>query len=889
MAWLSIVEPTQTFTLNGVPYTISGATDQTFRMSAEQKVSFQQMMLQRGSADIPLRVLAGDTYAPTIGTEIFLYDQTASAWAPGFAFQLGQRIVDEAFHTQAVVSPGTTGGSEPSWDDSGGTTTDGTVTWQDQGLSTGIQFLCVFCGTIDKIELSWDGTAGDRLYHLTCVSLEACYDVVRVPPGGFAELPAGQIVATLWNQLMAGAPVTLPTPGTPGVPPTYGLSAGLIIPSISWTNWPRLSEVISSLATGSQYITGVNPQTQQLYFCPPDTTGAPFELTSDQIQWESMQWSQNRQDYRNRQILQIQAAAFAQSAELFSFAGGSAIPYFDLMRPPDQVTFAWLTFNIQSSATGTFSGNPSNGDTITISYPTAGSIYQFQNNYPYVNGQAVIDPNGNTQIVTEAGTSQVSGTPTWNTTVGDQTSSGSVVFTNQGVQQGGVYTFVTALDNTQWGQVFIGANANATMLNFIDAVNSNQATAGTAFSWPTWENPLLNATVQSGLTIKVVNKPAGAGYSAALATTSGAFSWSPSQTSGGTTRANTTPLAVAQNGQSSTANLYFTPGQLQVALASVPSGAGSYPPPAGTLLQVQYTRLGGDCIVCENTAQVVARAAIENGTGKYQQFSSDTSQASNAGGLVECQEELAAYLPIPTQFEFDTLVTGLLAGQVLTVTVSDLPPGIANLVNANWAVQEIRGELIPLGAGEGHYLAVPNAGHFRYTVTLIDVAQIGSWLDFWQDLIGGGSESSGLGATLGGGTGGGSTSGVNTLFTCRSILPGVQAVATNVLANRYRVTLASGTHVTLLKCTITAQIKAASSSFIADVLVSTDNGSTFNSLFPSGSSNKAVLPINTEQVVITPTWAISTLSDGNQIRVDVLQADGTAAGIEVLIEGTIGA
>ena len=73
------------------------------------------------------------------------------------------------------------------------------------------------------------------------------------------------------------------------------------------------------------------------------------------------------------------------------------------------------------------------------------------------------------------------------------------------------------------------------------------------------------------------------------------------------------------------------------------------------------------------------------------------------------------------------------------------------------------------------------------------------------------------------------------------------------------------------------------------MLVSTDNGSTFNSLFPSGSSNKAVLPINTEQVVITPTWAISTLSDGNQIRVDVLQADGTAAGIEVLIEGTIGA
>lgn len=101
-------------------------------------------------------------------------------------------------------------------------------------------------------------------------------------------------------------------------------------------------------------------------------------------------------------------------------------------------------------------------------------------------------------------------------------------------------------------------------------------------------------------------------------------------------------------------------------------------------------------------------------------------------------------------------------------------------------------------------------------------------------------------------------------------------------------TLPAASFVTLNECTITAQVKASSSSFIADVLLSTDFGVTWNSLFPSGSANKAVLPVNTEQVVLTPAWAITQVNDGNQIRVDVIQADGIASGLEVLIEGAIG-
>jgi hypothetical protein len=795
--------------------------------------SFQQMLLQRGTADIPLRVLAGDTYAPERGQQVLLLDQT---------------------------------------------------------VTQGSGQLIVFAGKIQRVETTWDGSAGDRLYHCSCVSLEACLDEVRVPPTppasygssswGFAGVSCGQIVATLFNTLMTGSPISLPS----GTGPLYGLSAGNIVVSLDFNTWPRLSEVISQLATLSEFVWGVNPQTQQLYFNLPNTTPAPFSLATSQMQWESMKWESNLQDYRNRQILQIQAAAFAQSSELFQFPGGSGIPYFNLMRPPAQVTFAWLTQNIQAAALITFSGNPSNGDTFTIGYPAAGSIYNPQYDFPYVVGQVVIDPAGHSQIVTSAGTSGLigAGPPSWNDT-GGQTAWGSVEFQDQGVQFGGAYKFVSALDNTQWGQILIGANVSATMQNFIDAINANQAVAGATFSWPTWENPLLNASIHSGTQILVVNKPAGAGYSATLATTSGVIS-APSATSGGGDIGSTYSLTVAQNGQSSTANLYYTPGQTQVALASTPSGAPSYPPNNTWYLQVQYTRDAGDMIVCEATGQIAAMKLIDHGTGEYQQFSSDTNQPSNAAGLAECQAELAAYggltaVPaIPIQFTFDTLVGGLIPGAYLTIALDSTAPAfMAALANGNYAVQEVRGELVPTG-GEGTYIGAPGAGHFRYTVTVINVAEIGTWLDFWQGLASGGT--GGGGAGLIGSNSSGGALGVAGQFIARIILPGTQPVATDVLANRYVVEQ----NVTLGSVTISAKAAPSTAAFIADILVSTNNGSTWTTIFPT---LKPTLPVSSNAVVLNPSFAIASLAIGNMIRVDVLQSDG-ASGIEIdLIGSTI--
>ncbi|HVJ09262.1 MAG TPA: hypothetical protein VM554_12850 [Acidisarcina sp.] len=58
-------------------------------------------------------------------------------WSAGAARALGYQILDPAGHLQKVTTAGTTGSTAPSWNDAGGTTTDGTVTWTDQGYNPG--------------------------------------------------------------------------------------------------------------------------------------------------------------------------------------------------------------------------------------------------------------------------------------------------------------------------------------------------------------------------------------------------------------------------------------------------------------------------------------------------------------------------------------------------------------------------------------------------------------------------------------------------------------------------------------------------------------------------------------------------------------------------------
>lgn len=682
-AWLVINEPSL------------GLTNQTRRMDgqASQQGSFQAMLRQRGTAVIALRIHANDTYAPTMGAQTFLYDQTP----------------------------------------------DG--------------FTLVFSGTIDDIEEGWDGTSGERLYTLQCVSFEQCFDVIRVQPIAFEEQTCAAIITALYDALMAGAPVTLGT-----------ISTGATVPRLVISDFRSFASVLDQLATLSGFVWYVDPASKTLQFHLPNVTPSPFDLETSQMQWESMKWKQTRQDFRDRQILQISPDAFTHSAELFE--GDSSAQLFTMLRPIETVTNAWTTKNTQNTADGTFTGQPNPGDTITTTFPSSGSGFNWSASSPYITGQIIIDPAGHVQRCTVAGTTGLT-EPAWNDAGGPTGPDGTVFWQDDGISGGGglsgaTYEFVSALDNTLFGQVLIGASFAATAQNLCDAINAVQSLAGSTFSLPTWENPLVNCDTPVAGVFTIRNKNAGQGYIAALSESCANFTWSAPQTSGGITTFGTFVLAVAVEGTSNTANLYYTPGSAIVKLASVPNGGPSLPLPPGQFLQVEYTRLGGDCIQVEDTALVAARAAVEDGTGKYQQFTSDTGQTSNTAGLLEAQQALEAYATLPESFTFDTLVAGLTPGQFLTFTLEDIPPGIAALINSQeWVVQEVRGSLI---AGIGSFLdtdhpwipqgSAPGAGHYRYTVSVINASVIGSFLDFWEGLAsggsgGGGSSSGGAGMLAG--------------------------------------------------------------------------------------------------------------------------------------------
>ena len=58
----------------------------------------------------------------------------ARAWTSTATYHIYEFYTDSALHLQRVTTGGTSGGSEPSWNHAGGTTTSGSVTWTDMGI-----------------------------------------------------------------------------------------------------------------------------------------------------------------------------------------------------------------------------------------------------------------------------------------------------------------------------------------------------------------------------------------------------------------------------------------------------------------------------------------------------------------------------------------------------------------------------------------------------------------------------------------------------------------------------------------------------------------------------------------------------------------------------------
>lgn len=602
-------------------------------------------------------------------------------------------------------------------------------------------YVQVFSGLIQDYTSRYVGITGLRYIDVTAVAFESVLDTIYADGTDlFLNQNCGTIVSTLFNKYENGSQVTL-----------GAISPGATIPSFNPQIGQKLSEIIAQLALTSQFVWGVNPQTQALYFCAPTLQTAPSTvnpLTSTLALWDSISAKFDAANYRNRQAVKLSFDAFEHSKEFFVGAGQQS---FTLARPVEQVVVAYITLSTCNTATITFTGQPSAGDTITIG-PASGA---WQAGHIYALGGIIII-NGFVQKVTTAGTSGGS-IPTFSTVTGGTTTDNSVIWTcqgpsglNTGVQ---TYTFVLAanLDNTQFGQVAIQGSEAATIQALVDAINANIGTRGSTFSLPTWENSQCNAITVTGTTFILQQKNAGSGWIAAISTSSTAFSSSSANTTGGTSPQGsvgpnepaTITIQVYAAGTSTAApGLAYTQGSAVVTLAT--------PLNSGTNLNVEYTRVDGNVIQCENTAAVTALAAITSGTGRVQQFTDQSTTgliSTNAlSGLQLCQQALASYGVLPSEYVVVLYQPGLFPGQAWVWNLT----APLDVLNGTYYIEEVTIELVPTFP----WLDNPNAagaGHYRYSIRVDNIAQIQSYMDFWEGNLGGGSGgSSGLVATSGG-------------------------------------------------------------------------------------------------------------------------------------------
>lgn len=348
--------------------------------------------------------------------------------------------------------------------------------------------------------------------------------------------------------------------------------------------------------------------------------------------------------------------------------------------------------------------------------------------------------------------------PIWNNTIGGTTGDGTITWTCLGPW----------LDNTQFGLVLIGANDVQTNQNLVDAINSNIVTRGTTFSLPTWENSQGVAVNASSVGFTFQQKGPGTANVSNLQFTGSAFSWvtgtSPHVTVAATT-GGTSPQGSLGSNEGATISLQvyavgtntaapalsFTQGSSVVQLAT-PLSKGN--------LCVEYTRPDGNVIEVENTPLIAALAAETYGSGKNQRFSDQSTQGlidvSSAAGLQFAQQALAAFNVVPQKFSFELFIPGLTPGQEVTFALT----GYYSILNGTYFIQEVRGELIPGATFPWiNQAVVPGGGHYRYTVSLINIAQIGDYLDFWEGINGGG------------GSGGGGSAGSNLVATSGGTVP----------------------------------------------------------------------------------------------------------------------
>lgn len=282
------------------------------------------------------------------------------------------------------------------------------------------------------------------------------------------------------------------------------------------------------------------------------------------------------------------------------------------------------------------------------------------------------------------------------------------------------------------------------------------------------------------------------------------------------------------------------------------------------IITVTYHGLGANVVMVENTDEITARAGIEGWSGVYEDIV-DIAEAKSAEALEDTGEALLAqYGVLPTKIEYETDsviqadVYTLRVGQFQNVTLT------AYGIETTILIDEIEWSDI-----DGQILVARVHG--------IDVGLAHSG---WREFFVGATGTSGVNAAVSGGLAG-SIPPIRFIDGANPIEAG-----TDLMANHYQVAIEADEQLNLGELMVKLKVAGAVQDLIVDIQVSSDDGSTWNSLFEDGDANKIVVPTGDVKLVWVPDWAIGRLRRNDILRYDVIQPDGSNA--EVVIGAILG-
>lgn len=157
--------------------------------------------------------------------------------------------------------------------------------------------LCVFIGTIEQRKVTWLSDAADsRLWILSVLSLEAMLDAVPTPAATFTAQSSGAIFTTIFNGNSYPVPVALGT-----------VQAGATIANRTYDGTSSSAANFNSLTVdaGGNFVWYIDPRDATAYFHAAGARFAPFTLTSDKVLFGTLEYEQNRADFRDRQVIQV--------------------------------------------------------------------------------------------------------------------------------------------------------------------------------------------------------------------------------------------------------------------------------------------------------------------------------------------------------------------------------------------------------------------------------------------------------------------------------------------------------------------------------------------------------------------------------------------------------